>query len=368
MWWRLGTLVSGLSPTEVTAANTPVGLHGIYAHPLYLPLELVRSMVFFAKPDHGAFLTRLPNTLFGIAAIWAVWRTLNIWHGPRTAAFATALFATSAWTLHTSRLASFDVLYLCAAPLLLLCYLELQKRPTSALVWYGTALVWGLCLYIPGLVWLVALSAFRQRKAIATGWRHFAKTWQRALYLLANIIWWPLLLHDIIKHTDHLKAWAGLPNHFAAPATVLKQLVLVPVHLFVRGPKDAERWLGQLPLFDIFTLVVCLLGVYFYLRHWQASRTRLLGSFLVVSGVLVGLGGPVSLSFLVPILYMISATGIAYLLHNWLRSFPVNPIARGVGIGLISAAVAFSCIYNLRAYFVAWPHNHVTEATFRADP
>ncbi|MDB5164735.1 MAG: hypothetical protein JWL89_361 [Candidatus Saccharibacteria bacterium] len=368
LWWRLGSLLPGFNHTELVTSRAPLGLHDLYNHPLYLPLKLVQTIVFHLFPDHGLLLTRLPATVFGGLAILAFAYVLRQWHGGRTAAFATLLFATSAWTLHSSRLASFDVLYLWALPTLLLAHLTMQRRSQSAYVFYGSMLLWGVCLYIPGLVWFVLLSMYLQRKAIATGWKHLEAAWQKALYVLAGLIWLPVLLHDLVKHSADLRLWLGLPDHFAAPLTLLKHFVAVPVHLFVRGPQYPENWLGRAPILDIFSLMICALGIYFYLRHWRASRSRLLGGYFILGFILVGIGGAVSLSLLVPLLYLVAATGIAYLLHDWLQTFPLNPIARGLGVGLVAAAVVLSCNYNLRAYFVAWPHNETTQATFRYRP
>jgi hypothetical protein len=85
----------------------------------------------------------------------------------------------------------------------------------------------------------------------------------------------------------------------------------------------------------------------------------------LIGFVLVGISGPVPLSLLVPLLYMGIATGLAYLLHEWLKIFPNNPLARGVGLGLIIVAVAISCTYNYRAYFIAWPNADATKTTFQ---
>src|SRR5258708_30036353 len=63
--YHLGSLVGGLSRSEVAAVAVPVGWHGIYRQPLNLPLNLVRSVVFFLFPDHGQLLSRLPNAIFG---------------------------------------------------------------------------------------------------------------------------------------------------------------------------------------------------------------------------------------------------------------------------------------------------------------
>ena len=71
------------------------------------------------------------------------------------------------------------------------------------------------------------------------------------------------------------------------------------------------------------------------LTHWQLVAQPLARHAALSSGVvLVGLGGPVGLSILVPLLYVAVATGLAYLLHEWLKVFPNNPLARGFGIGL----------------------------------
>lgn len=362
--YKLGSLVGGMSAGEIVAAHMPVGWHGIYHDPLYLPLKLVRSVVFFARPDHGQFLTRLPNTLFGLLAIFSFAWLVKLWHGTRTALFAGCLFGAGAWTLHASRLASFDVLYLWTLPTLLVAHAKLQRQHDKAWVFYGNMLLWGLLLYIPGMVWLVLADIFLQRHALAAGWRHFSKWWQRTAYLLSGIVWLPLLI-DRLRQAATLKTWLGLPEHLDPPLTLLKHFAAVFYHLFGRGPEYPALWLGRAPILDIFTLVTCLIGIYFYARHPQATRSRMLGIIFFGGAVLVALGGPVGLSLLVPLLYLLSATGIAYLIRAWLQTFPLNPLARWLGICLLVIAVALACTYNLRAYFVAWPHNDVTVSVFR---
>ncbi len=364
MLYKLGSLVGGLSAGEINAAVAPVGWHGLYHYPLYLPLRLTRSVDFFLFAHHGQTLTRLPNVLFGILTIISFAWLVRLWHGTRTALFATALFATSAWVLHVSRLASFDVLYLCTIPVLLVSYLKMQRANNKAWVYYGSIMLLGLLLYVPGMIWLVLVSLYWQRQAIRNGWRYFKRWWQRLVYLLAGLIWLPLLINSL-RNPDVLRNWLGLPLHFSPPLTILKQFIGVFVHLFIRGPQYPQLWLARAPIMDIFTLVTCLIGLYFYLQHRKAIRSRMLGSFFIVGAVLVALGGPVSLSLLVPILYLVAATGIAYLVREWTKVFPVNPLARGIGLGIIILAIALSCTYNLRSYFIAWPHNSVTPTVFR---
>lgn len=363
LWNRLGSLVGGLSQNEIQIATTPIGWQGMYANPFFLPLELLRSIIFFVQPDFGQFLTRWPNTIFGGLAVISFARLVWLWHGSRTAIMATALFATSAWTLHVSRLASFEVLYLWAIPTILLVQFELQRGIKRQVWWYLSLTTLSAMLYLPGLIWLILLSVWLQWRPLRDGWKAFNKPWQRVLAVASVLVWLPLLVRHLFRPGQFLE-WLGLPADLPSLGLLGKQFLLVFVNLFIHGPRDAETWLGRVPLLDMFSLVLVLMGGYFYVLHWRSRRSKLLGLTFGLGVVLVSLGGAVGLSFLMPVLFMAAATGIAFLLHTWLKTFPLNPLARGVGIGLVSLAVITSCTYNYRAYFIAWPHNSETRATF----
>ena len=362
--YKLGSLVGGLSSQEVTSATTPVGWHGIFANPLDLPIKVVRSVVFFSVADHGQTLTRLPNAFFGGLAVLTFATLIWLWHGTRTALLSTALFATSAWTLHVSRYASSDVLYLWAIPSLLLIQVLLHRYGDKPFVWYGCLLLWGLLLYIPGMIWLMLVHAFCQRGLILKTLRSYSSFTQRLLSFLAVFIWLPLLIIDLLRN-NQLLVWLGVQTDMPGILTLIKQILAVPVHLFVRGPQYPDLWLDKVPILDIFTLVACIIGLYFYAKNWQATRSQTLLLLFGASFILVGLGGVVSLSAVVALAYVFAAAGIAYLLTDWLKVFPLNPLARGLGILLITIAVLLSCAYNLRSYFIAWPHNDATRVTFR---
>ena len=367
LFYRLGTLTAGVSPGELAVANTPIGWTGIYNQPFYLPLDIGRSIIFFVFEDAGALLLRSTNAILGLLTVASFAYVINRWHGTRTAIFGTVLFASSAWFLHVSRLASNDVLYLLAIPLLLATGVALSRNNAKPLVYYGSAFLWGLLLYVPGLIWLIALTIFWQRKYIKSGWKHFSKLWQRGLYVFVGLFWLPLLVNHLIRSSNVL-TWIGAPEQFDAPLVMIKDFLAVFVHLFVRGPQYPELWLGQLPILSIFTLVSCVVGIYFYAKNLKALRTRQIISYFAVGTVLIALNGAVGLSLLVSLMYILAATGVAYLLREWLKVFPNNPLARSLGIAIICVAVGLSAIYGIRSYFVAWPNNTTTEAIFRYDP
>jgi hypothetical protein len=362
--YRLGTLVPGLSRAELSEGSAAYGWHGIAAHPLFLPFEIVQSVVFKLFPTHGAFLTRLPNVFFSVIAVITLTWLIKLWYGDRTAWFGFGLFAFSAWVLHIGRYASHDVLYLLAIPLLLLVQIGLQRYYTKASVWYSSMLLWGVLLYIPGFFWLLVVHFYWQHKAIVRGWKLRGKLWQRLLYVLLGLVWVPGLIIDLTR-PEQFKLWLGLPQRFPSISHFAKQFVAVFVHAFVRGPQYPALWLGKTPVLNAFVLVMCLIGMYFYARHYKATRTKVVFSYVLIGVLLVSIGGPVSFSLLVPLLYIFAVTGIAFLLVDWLKVFPRNPVARGVGIGIISLCILVSAGYSLRSYFVAWPHTASTQALFR---
>jgi hypothetical protein len=91
-------------------------------------------------------------------------------------------------------------------------------------------------------------------------------------------------------------------------------------------------------------------------------------SLSIISFLLLIVGGPVMRTILVPLLYIVAFGGVAYLLHFWLGMFPRNVTARWLGIGIVCLAIGLTITYNLRHYFVAWPHNSDTHTAFTYKP
>jgi hypothetical protein len=298
--YKLGSLNKGISLGEVSAAHLSVGWHGIYNDPLNMPLKLLRSIDYFLFKTHGQSLTRLPNVIVGLISILSFSYLVYLWHGVRNAVFASLLFATSAWTLHTSRLASYDVDYYLAILWIFLSYALLKQKEISLKAWYFCLFAWGIILTIPGCIWLVLIMLVRQRELIVKNFKEVSQTIvQKVIAIVLSFIWLPLIVIDLLRPIQ-AKLWLGLPAHFASVTRLLKQFVAVPAHIFIRGPQYPQLWLGKAPLLDGFSLVMALIGIYFYVKHWQSNRAMMLAGLFVVCWILIALGGPVSFSLIVP--------------------------------------------------------------------
>jgi len=364
LFYRLSSIMPGITANENSLYSLPLGFHGLYHEPLNLPLNILWSIVFKYLSPVSIFLLRLPDVITGATAIIAFYILLKIWFNLRTATIGTVLFATSAWTLHVSRLATLNVEYLAAITIFLLSTAIVQKKLPSRYTYWLINLTWGMLLYVPGMVFFIGYNIFRQRLELMGGMKVQTNFWSKLAYVFSGLFWLPLLLHNFINSPKNILSWLALPQHFASPWHILKNFGGVFYHIFIRGPLLPDVWLGRTPILDIFSVVAAVIGLYFYITHIKATRTHLILISLLIGAILIALGGSATISIVMPIIYILIATGLAYLLSQWLNVFPKNPFARSLGYLLIGLAITASVVYNVRDYFVAWPHNQASVSVF----
>lgn len=359
LWWQLGTLTGGYSQAELNAYNASLHIKDIYHFPVNAPFTLLAHFLTYLKHD-SLIVVRVAATLAGLATLTAFYWLVRYWHGQRAAIFGTIVFGTSAWFLHTARLGTPDVLMFGVLGLTA-CGVWFKHSRTALPVVLLLVLV-ALLLYVPGMMWFILAGVIWQFKTIDRVFKqHLLMVSLGAAVFLAILA--PLGL--AISHSPELaKIMIGLPAGWPQPLQVLENIVRVPLHLIFHGPLDPQHWLGRLPLLDAFSLGMLFLGVYVYAKHAKLIRTQLVVVILLIGTGLVALGGAVSLSIIVPFVYVLVAAGIGLLIDRWYTVFPRNPIARTVGAALMSLAVLASCWYGYRHYFVAWPNAPETKPVF----
>lgn len=367
---RLGSLPAHMSANELQTYQSNHSLHAIAQTPLNAPYNIVDYLLLHI-PGHTIGIARLTSVLFALLAICLFFTIMMRWHGKRTAWMATILFVTSGWLLHLGRLGTPNITLVLIPLVLILLNSWIAKTDHHGLALIVVALVFGAMLYVPAAIWFVLVFLVLESKQLLAH-RKKAKLWQRliasmiVLVLTAMLVY---LLHGSPQSNELIRQWAGiplvLPNYISMLKVWVSSLTLYP---FFRGPAVPELWLGHTPIMDVFTSTMCLLGTYFYLTHFKNMRTRLLTTLIIIGSILTALNGPAAMSFIVPVLYLVAATGITYLLHQWLTVFPRNPVARFAGVTLIVIAIASAVTYHLISYYVAWQHNPDAVATFQKNP
>lgn len=355
-----------LSYAELKVMEQSSSWEAIISNPMFLPVKVLHHVIELGLGHNTNIASRLPSVILAYLTLVLFAYILYKWYGKRTAILGSIAFAVSAWFLHVGRSGSFDIAYLLAVPLLLTAYLILYNANNrSRAIWFWLVSIM-LLLYSPGLVWLVAILVILQREELKQGWEELRFAGYRILLTLLGVVLALPLVYGFYMNlsNSYFLNWLGITTTVPSIFDPLISVGYSIISIFVKSPTNPAIWLGHLPILDVFMVVMFAMGAYFYSIHWRAGRSRMLLTFLIITIALIAAQGRVTRSLMVPILYLVAAGGMAFALHLWLRIFPRNPLARGFGIFLISLALALSCLYNLRLYFVAWPHNQATREVY----
>jgi|GEM_PF-1429268 len=352
-----------LTPTELAT----VRLNSHFSTILQNPLNVVYKLLDFAwlqLPLRETVAARLASICFALIAAAAFYLLAKRWHGHVSAAYATVLFAASTWLLHVGRLGDGQIM-LVLTPLALVflaSWLNTTEHHNRAILLFG--LIAGLSLFTPGGVWFVAAVTALLSKVLL---QHFkqAKKINGMLGLALFGLSLAFLSYTFVKNTGLVRPWLGLPAEFASPLTMLKQWAGSLTYLVGRGPDMDGSWLAHTPVLDVATTALLAFGVFLYRKHLQNLRTRLLLAFFVIGGLLTALNGAVALGFVIGMAYLVAATGLAYFQHRWFKTFPLNPLARGLAATLMVVLVACIVTFHTQRYFVAWQRSPATQEIFK---
>lgn len=358
--WQLNSLTPGYAQVEADTYNHSLGFHDILGNPLNAPFLLAVKAILYVHPD-SYLATRLVSVGAGAIVLIIFAALLRHWHSTRTAIFGTLLFGLSAWFLHTTRLGTPDVLLFGVFVLAAAGFWLKQSNNWLALFacFAGAALL----LYVPGMIWFILFGLIWQWRAVDRVFKkHLLSVSAGTVLLLGALV---PLGWSLSKHHDLIRPWLGLPQQWPTPWQMIKNLLGVPFHLLIRNSSDPVSWLGMAPILDVFTLVMFLLGAFLYLRKLRLARTPVFLFIFTVTLGLMTIGSPaITYTVIMPFVYIIAAAGITYLLGDWFRVFPRNPIARSIGWGLISLVIAVACLYHITHYFVGWPQASATHQVF----
>lgn len=359
---HLETLLPGYSQAEIASAQS-IGTSEIINDPINAPYK-VTALVINKVLDDPLLSTRLSAVVFGVLTLGLFYIGVRYWHSARTAFLATVLFACSAWFLHIARFGTAEILLPFSILLLAVSSYWIATAEHTKFSYFAALLAIGLSVYTPGMIWFIALGILLRRKDIRLLRRRLSTPYQIALYIALLVLVLAPLAYSVLKHPDIIASLLGLPDTWPSIIQIIKNLLTLPIHVFIWSPENPQTSLSTLPLSDGLAGILFPLGIYYYFKFRSLARAKLLGICLIIAALLISLEGPVTSALLLPLVYIVVAGGIALLLGQWLTVFPRNPFAKSIGIILLTVAVAMSCIYNLRAYFIAWPNNSATKAEF----
>lgn len=335
----------------------------LFDNPLLLPYKLLVTTLLQLPGDPTRWV-RLASVLVSLSCIGLFFILAKRWYGQLNGLAVTTLFATSGWLLQTGRYgAGFTTLTLLVLGLLnLTVWVNSTEKSNLAIAIF--ALVSSLSLLVPGGLWFALIAAFICRHALA---EHLHSTKRPYLAIAAGCFTVVVIILSLAftKDTSLIRQWLGIPAALPGLEVLAKQAALSVSGFIIRGPASPEIWLSHTPLLDVAATALVALGVLFYQRHLRNARTLLLGLFLVIGAILTALNGAAGLSYLLPLVYLILGGGFAYLLHQWKKVFPRNPIAEVAAYSLMGLLLICIVSFHTQRYFVAWRHSPSTVQTYQ---
>lgn len=361
--FHLRSSLPGLATTETSSVMASRTVHALLTNPLYLPHKLLQYII--TKLGHyGIFASRLPSVFFGLAFVVLFFLLIKRWFDTTVAALSTVLLATSSWFLFTTRIATPDVLYLgLVGVFAIAAWLHTSKQKVVGIGAVG--LMIGSLLYTPGFIWFLVAGLLWQRKRLWQLTKDYrGAVWLAIVCLTVGLV--PLLL-GLSRKPALLKTYIGLPDNFSVSAMPHNFLGIFK-QLLVHGSSNAVTSLPGVAYLDILTIVMVVLGTYWFVQNRSLDKCKVVLGATVLSLVLVSLGGPVSISLLLPLIYVLAAAGMTYMLRQWQRVFPRNPFAHGLILTLLCLAVFGSVYYQTKQYFTAWPNTPEVRTSFDQRP
>jgi len=356
------TMTPGFSSQEIATQSSSTSLRTVWENPINIVYKLI-LWIPFKLGHHSVILTRIVAGVVAIVSAALFYFIVFSLFSHRIAILTTILFITSSGFLHAAHLGTpvvlqiFGVLTLVAlAP----AYLLVKSK---VLPLYVGAITLALLLYIPGMLWFILVGIIVLNKRILQTFRSLATKHRVYISIISVILLAPLIWASY-KHPSIALASLGLPATIPTIHTIGVRTDNLIRSLFWSGTGPAEIMLIGAPLLNLIEFSLLFIGV-----AVQFKKPRFRSNFFVIGAtlfivLLIIFGGIVNYITLTPLLYLLMGGGLFYLLTQWHKVFPVNPVAHFVGTALVFGLVAMSVLFHTKAFYTAWPRSNETRAAF----
>ncbi len=361
LFFQIGSLTKGAHPAEVAVAQSYPSYTSVVKKPIDAPYYIIRNTVRKVRPKSGIIITRGISALIGFISVGLFYALVSLWYRPRVAILGTLLYVSSNWLLRNDRIGLPDIKQ---SLVLLLIFLPawLKRTQHKQMAILGAVMAGIYLLHIPGMIWFVLLGMIWRAQSLGSELKKASKPFVIGLLMFFVITISPLV-YSIINQPSVLLQLAGIPNNLLL-LDVMRNFVAIPTHLFAQGDGNSLLGVGRMPILDVFTTFMVLLGA---IATWQSrklDRSKIVLGILAVGFILSCLGGSMLMTILIPPIYLLATAGIGYMLNEWLCVFPKNPLARGIATVLITVAVIIASAFHITNYFIAWPNTPQTRVTF----
>ncbi|MCB9821497.1 hypothetical protein H6798_03085 [Candidatus Nomurabacteria bacterium] len=365
---QLRTLVGGYSQeerlVEVATNSFPNLLDNILYWPYYLLVYALRFVV-----TDGILAARIISASLAFLATFNILLIINRWFSTELAIVGATVFVSCSWLLQIGRVGTPQIMGIAVLLSIFTGMLWLIYRPKKILpsIFTGVALVFGMFVpFIPLLILAgLLLAVFKERNLLKV-----VPIWLWALIGIGIISIILLYVFGGLKNYGQTSKILGIPDDLPNLHTLLVNLRSSLAAIFWYAPANPAQWVGNLPLLDIFGVVMVTLGVYHHERTSSDRRSLILfGSTLIIL-LMTALSGGINspgFSLLLPLVALFIISGLYEFLNLWRKVFPVNPIAKILSVMVVAILVSVSSYYQLSRYFIAWSNSPQTRDIYSVN-
>jgi hypothetical protein len=364
-FWRIGTHVPGFSQTEFGYSTSNSSIANIVRNPINIIHKLAQhSLIIVGQGSDGAL--RSVSALYAMFGLFCFYYIIRCWHTRRVAGWSTLLLMSNSWFLASARLSNDDIATSCGVLIFLASfyYIIRTRKQYNLKALLLALIILLISLYSPIILVLATTMGMIYRKKLLKRLRLFKPSHRGIIYAITSVVVLPLILRLLSSKKFASSMFFG--NDQISFSHFFDNFIKLIASPFYKNYFKADQYLGNLALLDIVTVLLVVLGAYFYL--WQRPRAKrtwmLFGGGVLAIFVSSFAKQQPSVSLIVPFIFIGSAAGSTLLLHYWFSVFPRNPIARSTGVTIILSMISLASVYNLQRYYYAWRLAPETRANF----
>jgi 4-amino-4-deoxy-L-arabinose transferase-like glycosyltransferase len=374
-FYQLGSLPPGLYTGEAKVGLAAAGLayHGWLPgfsgdasfSPLWIWLQAGAVKLF----GHTAFALRLWPALLGVAAVFVVWRWAKDWFGTQVSWIAALLVAVTPWAVTLSRNAVPASLAILLVPLTL--WLGVRAYQSPALmnrIWLGAAII--LDLFAGPFGWLTLGAALITGLILMLTSKRWPQITTSSIPAIAAVViglgGFAWLAWASRAALSHLASATGVTLN---PTQLADSFVRTILMFNITGDQSWRHNFSGQPMLNAFIglmLVVGILAAIVYFRQRRHAALLILFALLLLPAWLSASTAPNALAAAaaLPVVILLAAVGINYMLDLWYTTFPINSAARSTGQSVIILLLILTGYQGFTQYFSAWGESIETYSAY----
>ncbi len=352
--YRINSLVPGVSQPELDTHSSTRSLTQVFETGTNLPYNT--SVFVLTKIANNTVGLRLTGVIMGILTVLIFYLLVRNLYSTKTVYITSAMFVTSTLLLSVSRLATPNVMLLSLLMVVAAGYI-LRFNKNQEIAWILAVTIIGLSLYVPGILFFIIIASIWQLSRIQKSFENLKPAIIITCSVILSILIAPFVI-NLFLNPELWRQYLGIPAQLASIQEMISQTIRATASIFLITPASPVYWLGRLPILNAFESALFLFGLFSISKQNKLDRFwALIGIFILVIIFAGFTGNVLFIVALLPFLYIVIGFGIDETLNRWYEKFPKNPIARTVGLSLLSIAVILSFNYQLQRYFIAWPNS-----------